>query len=116
MKIEELEWRDLDTSVVEDSTPPAPELENDALPAGWAEWSREEAAARGCPVDYVTASLLAGASAWIGNARRAEVSTSWQEQPHLWLALVGPPSSGKTPAQTAAMNACAALERDALPD
>jgi Protein of unknown function (DUF3987) len=62
------------------------------------------------------ASLLAGASAWIGNARRAEVSAARRAQPHLWLALIGPPSSGKTPGQLAAMAACATLECDARPE
>jgi hypothetical protein len=116
VKIEGPEWLDLDTGVAGGRTPPAPELENDALPAGWAERCREEASSRSCPVDYVASALVVGASAWIGNARRAEVSPSWREQPHLWLANVGPPSSGKTPGQAAVMDACHALERDARPE
>jgi Protein of unknown function (DUF3987) len=116
VKIEGPEWLDIDTSILGDSVPPAPELENDALPSGWAEWIREEAVSRGCPVDYVAASVLAGASAWIGNARRAEVSATRRAQPHLWLALIGPPSSRKTPGQLAVMSACSTLESYARPE
>ena len=91
-------WPEPDMRLVEDDRAPAPALDEDALPAGWDEWIAAEAAARGCPSDYVAAGLIAAASAWIGHARHVAATVTWSEPPHLWLALIGPPSSGKTPA------------------
>ncbi len=101
--------------LVEDDRTPAPALDNDALPAGWGDWIAAEAAARGCPRDYVAAGLIAGASAWIGNARHAGATATWSEPPHVWLALVGPPSTGKTPALRPIVEASRAIEREAEP-
>jgi Protein of unknown function (DUF3987)/Toprim domain len=66
--------------------------------ASWSEWITAEARARGCPADYVAAGLIAGASAWAGNARHVGGIPTSSEPPHLWFALIGAPSTGKTPA------------------
>jgi hypothetical protein len=108
-------WPEPDMRLVEDDRPPAPALDNDALPAGWGEWITAEAAARGCPRDYVAAGLIAAASAWVGNARHVGATATWSEPPHLWLALIGPPSTGKTPALRPIIEASRAIERDAEP-
>ena len=94
---------------------PAPVLEEDALPHGWSQWIAAEAAARGCPADYVAAALIAAASAWIGNSRHISATPSWTQPPHLWVALIGPPSTGKTPALQPFVEASRTLERDAEP-
>jgi hypothetical protein len=108
-------WPLPDMRLVDDDRPPAPALDDDALPAGWGEWITSEANARGCPRDYVACGLIAAASAWIGHARHIAATATWSEQPHLWLALIGPPSSGKTPALRPYVDACRAIERDAEP-
>jgi hypothetical protein len=87
-------WPDPDMRLVEDDRPAPPALDDEALPAGWSGWIAAEAEARGCPRDYVAAGLIAAASAWIGNARHAGATASWSEPPHVWLALIGPPSPG----------------------
>ena len=76
---------------------------------------RGEAAARACPRDYVAAGLIAAASTWIGNARRIAATADWTEPAHLWIALIGAPSAGKTPALQPMIAASRALERDAEP-
>jgi hypothetical protein len=91
-------WPRPDTRLIDDDRPPAPLLHDDALPAGWGVWISDEAAARACPRDYVAAGLIAAASAWIGNARRVMATADWIEPAHLWFALIGVPSTGKTPA------------------
>ena len=101
--------------LVEDDRAPAPSLDDDALPAGWGAWIAAEAAARGCPRDYVAAGLIAAASAWCGNARHVAATATWTEPPHLWLALIGLPSTGKTPALRPMIEASRAIERDAEP-
>lgn len=108
-------WPEPDERIVGDDRAPAPKLNNDALPAGWAEWITEEAAARACPRDYVTGGLLGTTSGIIGNARRARATADWNEPAHLWFAEIGGPSTGKTPAQSPMVEVCRRLERDAEP-
>jgi hypothetical protein len=108
-------WAEPDMRLVSDDRPPAPTLYNDALPAGWEAWIIAEAAARACPRDYVGAGLIGGASGWIGNSRRIAATADWNEPAHLWFALIGGPSTGKTPALRAVIDASRKLEHDAEP-
>jgi hypothetical protein len=108
-------WPEPDMRLVEDDRAPAPALDDDALPAGWGEWIAAEAAARGCPRDYVAAGLIVGASGWLGNARHVAATPTWHQPPHLWLALIGPPSAGKTPALRPIVDTMRAIEREAEP-
>src|SRR5262249_5379610 len=80
-------WPEPDMRLVEDDCHPAPVLDNDALPAGWEAWITTEAAARGCPSDYVAAALIGAASAWVGNSGRVAATADWIEPAHLWMAL-----------------------------
>jgi hypothetical protein len=109
-------WPAPDMRLVEDDRAPAPALDDDALPVGWAAWITAEAEARACPRDYITAGLIATASAWIGNARHVAATAIWIEPPHLWLALIGAPSTGKSPALRPIVEATHTLEREAEPD
>jgi hypothetical protein len=108
-------WPEPDLQLLSDDRPDPPPLEGDALPRGWDRWIREEAQARGCPADYVASSLITAASAWIGNARHIRATPSWTEIPHLWLANIGMPSTGKTPGQRPFVDASRCLEKDAEP-
>lgn len=82
----------------------------------WARWLDVAATDAGAPSDYVAATLLAGASAVIGNARWvAGAGDGWFLQPGvLWVALVGAPSSGKSPATAAVIDAIKRIDRDDL--
>ncbi len=108
-------WPEPDMRLVEDDRTSAPALDDDALPAGWGAWIAAEATARGCPRDYVAAGLTTAASAWLGNARHIAATATWSEPPHLWLALIGLPSTGKTPALRPMIEASRAIERAAEP-
>lgn len=108
-------WPKLDMRLLDDDRAPAPTLDDDALPAGWADWITAEAVARACPRDYVAAALIGAASAWAGNARRISATADWTEPAHLWFALIGAPSAGKTPALQPMIEVSRALERDAEP-
>jgi Protein of unknown function (DUF3987) len=109
-------WPEPDLRLAEYDRIPAPILDNDALPAGWSAWIAAEAEARGCPQDYVAAALIGSASAWIGNTRHVEATPTWREPPHLWLALIGAPSTGKTPALKPFIEASRRIEREAEPE
>lgn len=82
----------------------------------WGPWLETAAADCGAPIEYVAATLLAGASAVIGNARWvAGASNGRFKQPGvLWLVLVGEPSSGKTPAASAVIDALKAIDGEEL--
>jgi hypothetical protein len=108
-------WPELDMRLVEDDRASAPTLDDDALPAGWAGYITDEAAARGCPHDYVAAGLIAAASELIGNARHVAATATWAEPPHLWIALIGTPSTGKSPALRPNVEAMRTIEREAEP-
>jgi hypothetical protein len=108
-------WPEPDMRLVTDDRPRAPKLENEALPAGWERWIHEEAAARACSRDHIAAGLIGAASAWIGNARRAAATADWTEPAQVWIALIGPPSSGKTPALRPFITTSQALEREEEP-
>src|SRR5689334_18136487 len=108
-------WPEPDMRLVEDDCVPAPALDDDALPASWVEWVTPEAAARGCPRDYVAAGLITTASALIGNARRVAATDTWIEPSHLWMALAGAPSTGKSPALSPFTDLTRALELEAEP-
>jgi hypothetical protein len=110
------QWPEPDKRLVQDDRAIAPKLEADALPAGWEGWIEKEAKARGCPQDYLAAALIGAASSWIGNSRHVAVNETWSEPPHLWLALIGAPSTGKTPALRPIIEACRAIERDGEPE
>jgi hypothetical protein len=68
------------------------------LPAPWRDWVADTATSMNVPTDYVAQAVLAavaglcGAGVWVG------VSAVWSAPVSLWLAAVGAPSSGKSPA------------------
>ncbi|UZK64640.1 DUF3987 domain-containing protein [Sphingomonas sp. M1-B02] len=67
----------------------------------------------GAPVDYVGCSLLAVAASLIGSKRRVQPFESaplWRDPPVLWIALVGDPSSNKSPAIDAVVAPLRAIE------
>lgn len=66
-------------------------------------WAEAQARATCAPVDYVACSLLALAGGLLSNRRRPLAGAGWEEPPLLWMALVGDPSSGKSPASSAVM-------------
>ena len=67
-------------------------------------------------MDYVAAGLLASAASLIGNARWVAPWDGWREPANLWIALVGNPSSGKSPALDAALDLLRILEGELAAD
>jgi hypothetical protein len=73
----------------------------DVLPDQWRTWIEASAQAF-MPVDYLAQNLFAAVVAVCGGGVMAVVTTQWAEPLVLWQALVGGPSSGKSPALDAA--------------
>lgn len=89
-----------DMSLLHPERPAAPNMpaEDFNLVFGdWAHWIRDAAECKNAPLDYVSVPLLAAAGAAIGNARWASPWSGWREPPIIWAALVGLPSSNKSP-------------------
>ncbi len=83
--------------VLSDSPPPQP-FPLESLPEPASEFAQAVADSVGCPVDFPAAGILAAMSATVGATRRIVVRTGWSEPASLYIALVGPSGSGKSPA------------------
>jgi hypothetical protein len=86
------------------------------FPPAPAAWIAGAAEAQGAPVDYVAAVLLAVVGGVIGNARWAAPWGEWREPPIINVALIGAPSSGKSPALDALVQPLQDIEVDANAD
>lgn len=90
-------WDDPDPSLLSQAIP-APVVPKNVLPSWWQEWTREAAEGASAPHAYVVGALFSAIGAIIGNSRWASPWDSWKEPPVLNCALIGTPSSGKSPA------------------
>lgn len=90
-------WPTADENIVGETMISAPELPTECF--GNAK-NYLERAANGANVkpDYVAAMLLSAVCGLKGKSYSVRISSDWFEPLILWTALVGPPSSGKTPA------------------
>ncbi len=79
---------------------PAPELNENLIPAEWREWLTDISERMQCPLDYPVVAAIVAASALIGNKIRIRPKRKdiWQVTPNLWGAVVGLPSLLKSPA------------------
>ena len=103
-------WSSPDLSIIQEQrrAPPFPmECLDDLAP--WV-----SATAEGCsaPVDYVAITALVAASALLGNSRWVSPWDGWREPPVLWAALIGRPSSAKSPAADAVLRLIRELENE----
>ena len=109
--LKEHEWGEPDMSIL-NPRPKPPEFPTYLFGPFWAKWIMRQAEAKSAPEDYVGASLLVAASTAIGNARWVSPWEGWREPPHLWAALVGNPSSGKSPAMDPVMDLLRRIEAE----
>ena len=91
-------WGECDASLLDDSRPPVPPFPLEVLPTAWRTWVHDRACAAGAPVDYVAMSLIAAVGGLCGAGIHVQAAPGWIEPLVLWQALVGAPSSGKSPA------------------
>src|SRR5262245_20727558 len=95
--------------------PPAPRPEPfpvDVLPAALAAFVQQVAASTSTPPDYAAATLLAVAGAAVGNSRGIElIRNAWYEFARFYLACVGHPGTGKSPAMRSVWRPLFALEK-----
>lgn len=104
-----------DAGILDGNRKKPPELPIDTF-GEWGTWISLVGEKKSAPRDYVAAGLLAAASTIIGNARWVSPWDGWKEPPVLWLAAVGDPSSGKSPALDEAFSFLRHLENEMADD
>src|SRR5262245_48007767 len=104
-------WAEPEAGLLAPETVPPPPFP-DVLPSGWKEWAVAAAEGAGCPIDYVGITLFCVAAALIGNARRGRPWEGWDEPLAIFAALIGRPSSGKSPALDVLTKPIAVLEKE----
>lgn len=105
-------WGEIDTAFLDPARVPVPAFPLDLLPPFWRDWVADTAGALSAPVDYVALSLLAAVSGLCGAGASVRVGPRWAEPLVLWQALVGAPSSGKSPAMAAVRELVATLDAE----
>ena len=68
------------------------------------------------PPDYVAGMIIAAVSGLVCKSVSVRINRSWYEDLILWLALIGPPSSGKTPAAKAIRKRLFAIQKRMVSD
>lgn len=91
------QFADLDRRCVDRTRTPPPALNLDHF-GSWGDWIRLMAELKNAPVDYVAWALLTGAASLIGATRTVQPWPGWDEPAVLWVALIGDPSTNKSPA------------------
>lgn len=90
-------WPDPDWSILQDAMPAAPTLPIETFGIA-ADYLKRAAHGANVAPDYPAAMLFAAAGALVGKLYSVRVASDWFEPLSLWSVMVGPPSSGKTPA------------------
>ena len=91
-------WSVVDPGLLEEGRPRLPAFPLQVFPAQWREWVKDAAHWAGSSEDYIAQALLASVAGLCGQGVSARITEAWSEPVILWQALVGGPSSGKTPA------------------
>ncbi len=109
-------WPDPDLSLIRQEAIAAPPIPANVFPPVWSRWIAEAAEGAGAPQAFITCALLSAVGTLIGNARWAAPWHPWKEPPAINVALIGRPSSGKSPALDQVIELLTALEIDANDD
>jgi hypothetical protein len=106
------DWFAIDTSVLEENRASVPPFPLDVLAEPWRDWIADTAHAAGAPVDYVAQAVLAVVAGLCGAGAAVRVTAQWFEPLVLWQAVVGGPSSAKSPALASPRRLLATLEAE----
>lgn len=110
------DWPRLDGALLSDKGPAVPRFPLDVLPPPWRAWITDTATAANVPADYVAQAVLAAVAGLCGAGVWVSVSAVWSCPVSLWLAVVGAPSSGKSPALAAMRRLLRVLESEDAED
>ncbi len=106
------EWGEIDGAFLDGTRLAVPAFLLELLSPFWRDWVRDTAQSADAPVDYVVLSLLAAVAGLGGAGAVVRIGPRWAEPLVLWQALVGPPSSGKSPAMAPVRALLATIEAE----
>ena len=108
-------WPEIDAALFDDGRGAAPAFPLELLPQPWRGWVADTAIGAGAPAAYVAQALLAAVAGLSGAGAVVRLAPAWTEPLVLWQALVGRPSSGKSPALAPVRAMLATLAEGARP-
>lgn len=91
-------WPAIDGDLLDERRAAVPAFPLELLPQPWRVWTSAAARSADAPADYVAQAVLAAAAGVSGSRVWICISEDWFEPLQLWLAAVGAPSTGKSPA------------------
>lgn len=96
-----------------DELPPVLPVPFNALPAALKPWADDVSQRIGCAPDYLVAGVVVGLSSLLGRKvlMRPKQKDNWLVTPNLYGAIIGRPSTKKTPAEQAALSYIEKLDR-----
>ena len=105
-------WLEPDPSLLASERGDVPPLPLDVFSPDWSAWIADTAQGAGAPADYVALALLGSVSGLAGSGAIVQATPSWTEPLVLWLAAVGKPSTGKSPAFSVVRRLLATIEAE----
>jgi len=105
-------WPAIDGAFLDDQNAAVPGFPLEALPTPWRTWITDTATSVNVPTDYVAQAVLAAVAGLCGAGVWVRVSPVWSDPLSLWLAVVGAPSSGKSPALASVRRLLRVLESE----
>lgn len=110
-------WPDIEGALLDERTLAVPAFPVDMLPLPWRTWIEDTARSVNVPADYVAQAVLAAVAGVCGAGVWVRVSSVWSDPLWLWLAaVVGAPSSGKSPALAPVRRLLNALDKESVAD
>jgi len=109
-------WPDIDGALLDERTLAVPTFPVETLPLPWRTWIEDTARSVNVPADYVAQAVLAAVAGVCGAGVWVRVSAVWSDPLWLWLAVVGAPSSGKSPALAPVRRLLNALDKESVAD
>jgi hypothetical protein len=111
------DWKEISRNLLQHSStaacrPAVPAFPLALLPHPWRAWACDAAQSSAAPVDYVVQAMLAAVTGMGGRRVFVIPRPGWQEPLRLWLAAIGGPSTGKSPALTSVRRLLAGLENE----
>ncbi len=105
-------WPDIERALIDERSRGVPDFPFNTLPLPWQTWIKDTARSVNVPADYVAQAVLAAVAGVCGAGVWVCVSDVWTDPLWLWLAVVGAPSSGKSPAIVPVRKLLNALENE----
>jgi hypothetical protein len=93
-------WSPIEADLLDERRAAVPAFPLELLPSPWRDWVGTAAQSADAPVDYVAQALLSAVAGVSSTGVRVHITRDWVEELVIWLAVVGAPSTGKSPALT----------------